>query len=74
MNASYQIRRKIKIIINMKDSLEQSCSRLFKKRHSLIKDYVVLNYDAFLKLKIVFALNMLDKLLLLFVLSLLLFC
>ena len=43
MNASYQIRRKIKIIINMKDSLEQSCSRLFnKKRHSLIKDYVVL--------------------------------
>ena len=27
MNASYQIRRKI--IINMKDSLEQSCSRLF---------------------------------------------
>ena len=29
MNASYQIRRKIKIIINMKDSLEQSCSRLF---------------------------------------------
>ena len=36
-----KLEEKIKIIINMKDSLEQSCSRLFKKRHSLIKDYVV---------------------------------